>query len=171
MHHITINNSPPITGTHINYYFVCFRKLWLFSRGIRMEHESDVVFQGKLLGEDSYDRRQKEINIEDTIVLDHFDFKNSVIHEVKKSRAVEQEHLWQVRYYIYFLKQRGISATGELEYPLLKRKENVELDTRQETELEKMLSSIRNIMNVNEAPALKKKSFCRSCAYFEFCWE
>ena len=28
-----------ITGTHINYYFICKRKLWLYSNGIQLEQE------------------------------------------------------------------------------------------------------------------------------------
>ena len=92
------------TGTQVNYYFVCHRKLWLFSRSIQMEQESDLVFQGKQVGEESYDRRKKEIDLAGLIVLDSFDRQKGVIHEVKKSRAVEKAHIWQVRYYIYFLK-------------------------------------------------------------------
>jgi len=32
-----------LTATHINYYMVCKRKLWLFSNGINMEHTSDAI--------------------------------------------------------------------------------------------------------------------------------
>ena len=33
------------TGTQINYYFVCKRKLWLFTKDIRFENEIEYVFQ------------------------------------------------------------------------------------------------------------------------------
>ncbi|HLG30213.1 MAG TPA: Dna2/Cas4 domain-containing protein [Candidatus Brocadiales bacterium] len=36
------------TGTQINYFFVCKRKLWLFSRRIEMERESDAVMVNDL---------------------------------------------------------------------------------------------------------------------------
>ncbi|MEM4284287.1 MAG: Dna2/Cas4 domain-containing protein, partial [Candidatus Caldarchaeum sp.] len=39
------------TGTQINYYFVCKRKLWFFSHNMELESESDVVLLGKLLHE------------------------------------------------------------------------------------------------------------------------
>ena len=39
-----------LTATHINYYHVCHRKLWLFSNGIQMEHTSETVQEGKLIG-------------------------------------------------------------------------------------------------------------------------
>jgi CRISPR/Cas system-associated exonuclease Cas4 (RecB family) len=37
-----------ITGTEINYLFVCHRKLWLFHHHIEMEHTSDYVALGQL---------------------------------------------------------------------------------------------------------------------------
>ena len=49
-----------ITGTHFNYYQVCKRKLWLFANGIRFEHTSDLVFEGKLIHEDSYPQRSSK---------------------------------------------------------------------------------------------------------------
>jgi len=164
-------HSPHSTGTQVNYYFVCHRKLWLFSRGIQMEHESDTVFQGKLVGEESYDRRRKEIDIAGTIVLDGFDASRGVIYEVKKSRAVEKAHTWQMKYYLYFLKQLGVSATGEMDYPLLKRREICILNSDDEVEMRVILKSIDTLVRQSAIPGVKKKSFCRKCAYYEFCWE
>ena len=33
-------SSPTFTGTQVNYYAVCKRKLWLFSHDIEMEREN-----------------------------------------------------------------------------------------------------------------------------------
>ncbi|WP_149694528.1 Dna2/Cas4 domain-containing protein [Chitinophaga sp. CF418] len=49
-----------ITATHINYYHICHRKLWLFSNGITLEHTSDLVAEGKLIGEHSYPQRAEK---------------------------------------------------------------------------------------------------------------
>ena len=49
-----------ITGTAINYYFLCHRKLWLFANNIQMEHTSDLVYEGKLIHEFSYDQRSEK---------------------------------------------------------------------------------------------------------------
>ena len=46
-----------ITATHINYHQICARKLWLFSHAIQMEHTSDLVAEGKLIGENTYMQR------------------------------------------------------------------------------------------------------------------
>ena len=47
-----------VTGTHFNYYQLCHRKLWLFSNGINMEQESDLVYEGKLVHEYCYRKKR-----------------------------------------------------------------------------------------------------------------
>jgi len=49
------------------------------------------------------------------------------IHETKKSKSFDKAHRLQVLYYIYYLKQKGVTARGEIDYPLLKRREDMEL--------------------------------------------
>jgi CRISPR-associated exonuclease Cas4 len=49
-----------INATLINYYHLCHRKLWLHANGITMEHTSDVVYEGKLIGEESYPQRAEK---------------------------------------------------------------------------------------------------------------
>jgi len=41
-----------MTGTHINYYFICQRKLYLFDHHVTMEHTSDLVDLGRLMHEE-----------------------------------------------------------------------------------------------------------------------
>ena len=102
-----------ITGTHINYYFICKRKLWLFSRGLQMEQTSDTVLLGKLIDESSYERKDKAIDIDGTIVIDWLDEKTGIIHEVKKSDSMEDAHRWQVLYYLWYLKQKGVKIADD----------------------------------------------------------
>lgn len=66
-----------VTGTHIAYLHLCHRKLWLFANGINMEHTSELVAEGKLIGETSYsDRAQKFTEIEiDGVKIDFYDAK------------------------------------------------------------------------------------------------
>lgn len=49
-----------IQGVKINYYYICKRKLWLFSKGITMEQHNDRVITGKLVHESSYTRVKKK---------------------------------------------------------------------------------------------------------------
>ena len=99
-----------ITGTHFNYFQVCHRKLWLFANGINMEQNSDLVYAGKLIHEESYPQRSEryeEIAI-DGVKVDFYDAKRKVIHEIKKSDKVEQAHEWQLKYYLYVFERNGM---------------------------------------------------------------
>jgi len=159
------------TGTQISYYFVCQRKLWLFSRQITMEQESDTVFQGKLLGKERYPRQKKEVAIGENIVIDFLNPRKGILHEVKKSPAVEKAHVFQVLYYLYFLKNKGLDGiVGEIDYPLLRKKEKVVLNDEKEKQLQEVLADVSRIIQLAEIPPRISKRFCRKCAYYEFCW-
>lgn len=162
-----------VTDTHFNYYQVCKRKLWLFANGINLEHTSDLVFEGKLIHEDSYPQRSakyEEIEL-DGIKVDFYDAKNKVIHEIKKSNKVEIAHEWQLKYYLYVFEQNGIAdVTGILEYPTLRRTQEVFLSELDRSEIEDMKTDIVRIISDNACPPLQKKGICKNCSYYEFCY-
>jgi CRISPR-associated exonuclease Cas4 len=135
-----------------------------------MERENDLVLQGRVIGEESYDRRQKEINIDNVIVLDSFDRKLGIIHEVKKSKSIQRAHIKQVQYYLYYLSNRGIQAEAEIEYPLLKRKEHVTLSEADRIQLEADLVAIQRIISLPRPPDARKKKICYKCSYYEICY-
>ena len=93
-----------ITGVMIYYYFVCSRKLWYFCHQINMEDENENVQLGKLLDENSYKRDDKHIEIDGIINIDFIHEKNE-LHEIKKSKSIEEAGIWQVKYYLYYLKE------------------------------------------------------------------
>lgn len=162
-----------ITGTHFNYYQVCKRKLWLFANGINMEQVSDLVFEGKLIHEDSYSQRSanyEEIEL-DGIKVDYYDAKRKVIHEIKKSNKVEDAHEWQLKYYIYVFEQNGIEeVTGILEYPILRKTKDVILSGIDRKQIVEIIADIQNIISNDICPLLQKKGICKNCSYFEFCY-
>ncbi|MDP2302345.1 MAG: CRISPR-associated protein Cas4 [Ignavibacteria bacterium] len=163
-----------LTGTHINYYFHCHRHLWLFANSIQMEHNSDVVTIGKIISENSYQREEHELSIssdDGTIVLDFYDSKNKIIHEVKKSDKMEITHIWQVKYYIYILEQKGIEGvSGEIDYPKLKQKITVNLQEEDRQELKKIGNEIDTILKLPIPPETINKPFCKQCAYYDLCY-
>lgn len=162
-----------ITATHINYYHICHRKLWLFANGINMEHTSDIVTEGKLIGDNSYtDRAVKYTELQlDGIKIDYYDAKNKVVHEIKKSDKMETAHEAQVKYYLYKLKQHGIeNATGILEYPTLRHTSQIELTDGDVMDIQRWESDILEIISREEMPAVIKKPVCKRCSYFEFCY-
>lgn len=158
-----------ITGVKVNYLYVCERKLWLFDRGISMEQTYDKVLLGKLLGEQSYPRKKgREILIENLINIDIVDRES--IREIKYSDKLKEADRIQVLYYLYFLKQLGIEKRGIINYPKIKKREEVILTPEKEEEVESALKRINEILLMPKPPKLIKKSYCTKCAYFQFCW-
>lgn len=162
-----------INATLINLYNVCQRELWLHANGIRFEHTSDLVLEGKLIHEDSYPQRSEkyeEIEL-DGIKVDYYDAKSKVIHEIKKSNKVEKAHEWQAKYYLYVFEQNGIEGlTGLLEYPVLRKTQPVILSDLDREKIEAMKKDIEKIVSDENCPPLIQKSLCRNCSYFEFCY-
>lgn len=162
-----------ITGTHINYYFICHRKLWLFANGIQMEQSSDLVFEGKLVHETSYSQRSEkfeEIEI-GPVKIDFYDPKNKIVHEVKLSNKIETAHEWQIKYYLYILEKAGINGvSGILEYPKLRKTNEIYLSNRDRNEIEEIATQIHNMINMEDCPPLEQKKICKKCSYHDFCY-
>jgi CRISPR-associated exonuclease Cas4 len=163
------DNLTKFTGTEVGYYFICIKKLWWFHHGIEMERENDRVKLGKIVHENSYERRKKEISIDNKIVLDWQ--SDGVIHEVKLTDKMESAHEFQLLYYIYYLKQKGVEPlTGQIDYPKLRQTTSVELTSEKEVELEKALTEMEKIVSMDAPPPVEFMKICRSCSYAELCW-
>ena len=159
-----------ISGMMFYYYFVCKRKLWFFTNEIQMESENEDVIIGKLIDENSYSRELKHVLIDNTVNID-FIKEWKILHEVKKQKSVEEAGIWQLKYYIYFLRKRGINIEkGILDYPKLKKREEIFLTEEDEKRIEEVLLEIREIVNLKLPPKLEKLKICKKCAYFEYCY-
>ncbi len=157
------------TGTEVGYYFICKKKLWWFHHGIEMEHGFDRVKLGKVVHENSYERRKKEISIDNKIVLDWQ--SDGVIHEVKLSDSMEEAHEFQLLYYIFYLKQKGVeNLTGQIDYPKLRQTKEVELTAEKEVKLKETLSKMEQIISMEKPPEVEFMKICKSCSYAELCW-
>ena len=159
-----------ISGTMFYYYFVCKRKLWFFSNEIQLEEDNEDVILGKLIDENSYSKELKHILIDNTVNIDFIkDWK--ILHEVKKQKSIEEAGIWQLKYYLYFLKIRGINIEkGILDYPKLKKREEVFLSENDEKKIKEILSEIEKITLMEKPPELEKLKICKKCAYFEYCY-
>ena len=159
-----------MTGTQIAYYFLCERKLWLFTHKIAMEQNSDVVAMGRFISDTTYERKKHEIRI-DNIVLDNYDPKTKTIHEVKKSDKMENTHIWQVKLYISVLKEKGIEGVkGKIDYPKLRQTVDVELTEKDIVQLSEIEKSITTILGKDKPPDVINKSFCKKCSYYDLCY-
>ena len=157
------------TGTEVGYFFICRKKLWCFHHGIEMERENDRVKMGKLVHENSYNRQKKEISIDGKIVLDWQ--SDGVIHEVKLSDKMESAHEFQLLYYLYYLKCKGVeNLTGQIDYPKLRQTQIIELTTEKEAELIAALQEIGKIIALDAPPEVEFMKICQSCSYAELCW-
>jgi CRISPR-associated exonuclease Cas4 len=162
-----------ITGTHLNYYLICRRKLWLFANGIHMEQTSDLVYDGKIIHANSYPQRAtKYRDIEmDGIKIDFYDPDARVIHEAKKSRREHDSHLWQLKYYIYRLEKAGVEGVkGILEYPEERQTEEVWLSIPDREYIEEIEKEIKGIIATEECPPFLDQAKCKKCSYYDFCF-
>lgn len=135
-----------------------------------MEQNSDVVAMGRFISDTTYERKKHEIRI-DNIVLDNYDSKTKTIHEVKKSDKMEETHIWQVKYYISVLKEKGIDGVkGKIDYPKLRQTVDVELTEKDIMQLGEIEKSINTILNKDKPPDVINKSFCKKCSYYDLCY-
>lgn len=158
-----------ITGTQIAYYSICPRKLWFFSKNISMEHTSELVEIGKIIHENSYKRKRKEVNLEG-IKIDILEAKQGIIHEVKKSKSLEDSHIWQMKYYLYYLKKIGMEVQGIIDYPKIRKREIIKLMDQDIENIELILNEIKIIINKEVIPPQINKPYCKKCSYYEFCY-
>ncbi len=161
------------TGTHIAYLHLCHRKLWLFAHGINMEHNSELVAEGKFIDEHSYPQRAarwQALAIEG-IKIDHYDARAGIVREVKKSNKREDAHRAQLKFYLFVLERNGVPAShGLLEYPRLRETEEVWLSDEDRREIPLWEAEVQRIIGLEDCPPLVKKGICKKCAYYEFCW-
>ena len=159
-----------ISGMMFYYYFVCKRKLWLFVNEIQLENGNEDVKIGRLIDENSYSRESKHVLIDNTINIDFLkDWE--VLHEVKKQKSIEEAAIWQIKYYLYFLKKRGIILEkGILDYPKIKKRKDIFLLPEDEVKIESILSEIEQIILSENTPKIEKMKICKKCAYYEYCY-
>ena len=137
-----------ITGVMVYYYFVCMRKLWYFCHDINMESGNEDVL---------------------TINID-FIKEHKVLHEIKKSRSIEEAGIWQVKYYLYYLEGKGIQGLkAQIDYPLLKQKLEIELTDEDRRRLKEVIEEIKKVKIMDTPPKFLNKRICKKCAYFDLC--
>lgn len=146
-----------------------------------MEHTSDTVYDGKLLHETSYQQRaEKYAEMEVSAIfeatelfgkIDFYDAKNKIIHETKRSDKMEQAHEWQVKFYLWLLEMNGIEgATAILEYPKLRKTDEVYLSETDREYLKECVKNIETLLQSDVCPPKINAPICKSCSYYELCY-
>lgn len=167
---MTFERAMQATGVEINYYFVCRRKLWFFTHGMNMESNSTLVEIGKEVHQTSYQRKKKEIIIDNLICLDFVE-REFVINETKLSKSMEEATRYQVLYYIYYLEKKGVQGlTGVIRYPKTKRVERITLKQEDRELIDNVIKCIYKIKNMPVPPPVEKERKCKKCSYYELCF-
>ena len=153
-----------ITGTTLNYFKLCKRKMWLSVHKLNCEQDSDLVKIGKI-----YHEEQEKDSIEiDNVKLDGL--KDGKVFELKKSKKGSEGARLQVLYYIHVLKEHGIETSGVIKYKENNRVESIELNKESEKELFEAISEIHAILNEKKPPKAKRIKYCKMCSYNDFCF-
>lgn len=158
-----------LSGLHVQYYIVCKRKLWLYAKNINLAPENDKVMEGAVLHERAYRRiKERDLRIDNQIQIDAMD--KHYVREVKNSSKMSEADRWQLLFYLYELRKRGVDKKGLIQYTKEKKTEEIELTKEDIGKLEKMVDEIELIINQTRPPKFVKKRYCRSCAYHDFCF-
>lgn len=165
----TYIDFPRVTGTEVNYYLICKKKLWLFSRQITMEQSSQKVEIGRVIHEESFQREKKEILIDDTIAID-FAEKQLTIHETKSTKAMDKASRYQLLYYLYYLEKKGIEGIkGVVHYYKNRTTEEISLTEEDRNELDTIIKAVEEIKHAASPPYVERTRLCDKCSYFELC--
>ena len=160
-----------INGTLMNYYIHCPRQCYLHANRLNMENNSENVKIGKALHEEKYkDDDSSEIAI-DNIKFDKL--TKDYLTETKKSDADVEASRWQLIYYLYVLKEKGIDRKGKLEF-IQKNKDKkvmiVELNVEIEKELLNKIEEVKKLIQSHEVPNVVVNKHCKKCAYYDYCF-
>jgi CRISPR-associated exonuclease Cas4 len=164
------DRQPRIGGNAVNYLHYCKTQLWFYLHNITMESTSESVQLGKLLHEEYSQGEDKDIVI-DEISLDILRNTREIV-EIKYSKEVREGHLFQVKYYLYYLKHKvGLpDFTARLTYPRAKKTIMLSLTREDEEQIRRDLEEIRTIFNMESAPVPLFKKNCKGCSYFDLCF-
>lgn len=159
-----------VTGIMIYYYFICQRRLWYFANQINMEQNSELVEIGKIIDETTYTKEKKQILIDNTINID-FVKNGAVLHEVKKTKSIEEAGIWQVKYYIYYLENKGVqNIKAKIDFPLLRESKEIILEDEDKKILDKVTKNIQEIIGMDKPPQIINSKICNKCSYYDLCY-
>lgn len=141
----------------------------------------NTVYDGKLLHETSYPQRnEKHSEMEISALfegielrgkIDFYDAKTKTVHETKRSDKVEEAHEWQVKFYLWLLLLNEIlSATAILEYPKLRKRDEVLLSEADILFLKQTILNINKLLKNTKCPDKINAKICKSCSYYELCY-
>lgn len=158
-----------VTGVMMQYYVVCERELWFYSRDIEIDRNNTAIVRGTHVDETAYSEQRRNVSIDGTIAIDVMD--DGRVMEVKPSSALVEPARLQLLYYLWYLDRVvGVERTGVLAHPTERRRETVTLDEEAEQRVEDAIRGVYEVVSADSPPPATEKPVCESCAYHDFCW-
>ncbi len=166
-----MSSAIKVGGSILWSYNACKRQAWLMSRQITGEQENNFLMIGRMIHENTYKHRKKEI-LFDNCKFDMIERRGSkqVVAEIKKSSKSIDSAIMQLKYYLYRLHKRGHNLEGEIKIPLEKKVIRVKLEESDIEEIKQKIDEIETLINSDTIPAAKHHKYCRTCSYNDFCW-
>jgi len=88
--------------------------------------------------------------------------------------GLDQAAKWQLIYYLWILRQKGIYRRGRLEFievnKKLKRTVLYDLKNSDVEMIRHYIKEIEDLVNGDKVPDAVKKRHCIKCAYYEYCF-
>lgn len=161
-----------ITGSLVNYYFHCKRQCYLAGNRLNMEDNSERVKLGQAIHQEKAEKSKKTEIAFENIRLDKL--TEEYLTEIKKSDADAIAAKWQLIYYLYVLKNKGMERKGRLEF-IEKNKESHKVEIFELTdsmihELEVYMEKIEELINGSDVPSIEEGKGCVHCSYYEYCY-
>ncbi len=164
-------NEFNVSGTYIWYYCICKREVWLLAHALEADQQDENMQIGNVIHETTYSRNSKEIGFANSkFDIISKDNGKLIVGEIKKSSRFVESSQMQLLFYLKELSDNNISAEGVLMFPDEKKREVVKLDEDSKVKLENIVSDIKRIVNLEQAPPAEMIKYCKKCAYAEFCW-
>ncbi len=159
-----------ISGESFFDYFSCKTRLWMESRNIDGDFDSNEHIKlGKFIDESTFKREKHTLQIPGICSIDFIKTDTGFleIHEVKKGKKVSKPQIMQTMYYIYILNEiTGKECVGFLHLPEARKKIEIKLN---EELIRGSLQEISEVIN-NDCPKPEIKAICRGCSYNHMCW-
>ncbi|BER93136.1 CRISPR-associated protein Cas4 [Thermatribacter velox] len=160
-----------INGTMIASYYACKRELWYMAHQITPDQDNPFLDLGRLVEEESYQEEKKKFLIGDVLIdIVRSEEGKLIVGEIKKSSRSKRSGIMQLYFYLWYLKERGVKARGEVLFPREKRKIPLVLNRAIEEELKRAMREIELIIAQEVPPRREKIPLCTPCAFRDFCF-
>jgi len=156
-----------------NAYNICPRQAWLMSRQMTADQDNEFLDMGRLIDETTFEREKKKIYIADIgAIIDMVIKKDGsfMIAEIKKSSKTLKTGIVQLKYYLFLLKQKGLTTKGIIKIPKENKSIEIELTEEDIVKIQNTLKNIKKLLSNNTIPKAKELKICPKCGHFEFCW-